>query len=70
MNSSDESDIRARLDGALATIVPGDAPVVPVIQRGRAIRMRRRAGLVAGVVVAAVLAAVVIGRGSGWKCGP
>lgn len=64
MATNDERDLHERLDRALETIVPRQAPVDDTIRRGATIRRRRRragaaaatvacAGLVAGLVVLA-----------------
>jgi len=53
------SDLRADLDAALRAVQPGPAPLDRVIRRGRGIRTRRRAAVVAGTV--AVAAAVAAG---------
>jgi hypothetical protein len=58
MSTGNERELRDRLDGALGTLTPGRPPVESVIRRGRGIRMRRRAGVAAGlaVIVAAAVA--------------
>jgi hypothetical protein len=50
------SELRERLDEALRAVNPGDPPVQEAIRRGKAIRTRRRAGVVAAVAAVAVLA--------------
>jgi hypothetical protein len=52
------SDLRTELDAALRTVVPGEAPVEAAMRRGRRLRLRRRAGAVAGVVAVAVFVTV------------
>jgi hypothetical protein len=55
----DQYDLYERLDRAVTAITPPTAPVDGAIRRGRGIRLRRRAALVAGMVaVAAGVAAV------------
>lgn len=56
MSTDSERDIRDRLGGALDTIEPGSAPAGTIIRRGKAIRIRRRAGI-------AIAAAAVVGLG-------
>lgn len=51
------SELREDLDRALRTVAPGPAPVQEAIRRGRAIRFRRRAAVLASAV--AVLAVAV-----------
>jgi len=57
----DENDLREQLDRAFGPVTPSPAPIEGAVQRGKAIRGRRRAGAVAGLaVVAAVAVAVVV----------
>jgi hypothetical protein len=61
MSSDNEREIRERLGGALDTMTPSQAPVGAVIAKGRFIRIRRRASVVAGVAVVAALAVALPG---------
>src|SRR5207249_3665212 len=54
----DQRDLYERLDLAVGTIVPREAPVDGAMRRGRGIKVRRRVVLAAGV--AAVVAAGVV----------
>ena len=56
MSADNEWEIRGRLGAALDTITPSSPPVEEVARRGRAIRVRRRAAVAAGL-------AVVVGLG-------
>ena len=63
MSTDHEREIRDRLGGALDTIAPPSPPVGAVLRQGRAIRVRRR------VAVAAGLAAVVGAGGRAARAG-
>ncbi len=52
------SDLRADLDTALRTIVPGEVPVEAAMRQGRRLQTRRRLAAIAGVAAVAVFAAV------------
>jgi hypothetical protein len=49
----DQRDLYERLDLAIGTITPREAPVGRAMRRGRGIKVRRRAAVVAGVAVVA-----------------
>lgn len=61
MNSDNEREVRDRLGGALDTITPGSPPVGAVIRQGRAIRVRRRVGLAAGLAAVVCAGALLPG---------
>jgi hypothetical protein len=61
MSTGNERELRDRLDGALGTLTPARPPVESVIRRGRGIRMRRRAGVAAGLAVIAAAAVALPG---------
>lgn len=52
MSIDDEREVRQRLGAALDTITPSPAPVAATLRRGRAVRVRRRVGVAAGLAVA------------------
>ena len=58
MSIDDERDLYERLDLAVGTLTPREAPVDRAMRRGRGMRLRRRAAVAAGV--AAVVAAGVV----------
>lgn len=54
-------DARGRIGTALDEIAPSPAPVAAVIRRGKRIRFRRRAGVIAGLAAVGVAVAVAPG---------
>lgn len=58
MSIDDERDLYERLERAVGTITPREAPVDRAMRRGRGMRLRRRAAVAAGL--AAVVAAGVV----------
>jgi hypothetical protein len=58
VSSFDEQDLGQRIDGALATITSGPAPVAAIVARGRRVRRRRNAR--AGALALAAALAVAI----------
>jgi hypothetical protein len=56
----DQRDLYERLDRAVGAITPPMAPVDGAVRRGRAIRLRRRAVVVAGVAGVVTAAAVAV----------
>lgn len=58
MRIDDSSDLRERLDEAFQAIAPHPAPIDSAVQRGRAIRVRRRVVAAAGVAIVAAIGAV------------
>ena len=55
------SELREDLDRALRMVAPGAAPVEEAIRRGKAIRFRRRAAVLASAVAGAGVVAVAVG---------
>jgi hypothetical protein len=55
-----EQQVRARLDPALAAVIPGPPPLAAIVRDGRRIRVRKRIRSAAGLVAAAALVVVAM----------